>query len=135
MKYDARSLLDVLFSPDPVAIKSTQPDPVADAPNIRPNILDQLSDAERALFPADPEPPADHIRAVLAVRQAFNGTIIAVSSPSGAPDIGPDDLSDDWAAWYLERAAIREYCGNQSREHAEVEALRETVAAMRTDRE
>ncbi|MBN2448001.1 MAG: hypothetical protein JXO22_14820 [Phycisphaerae bacterium] len=43
----------------------------------------------------------------------------------------PDELPADWRVWFEERAAIREYDGMQAREHAEAEALAETVAAMR----
>lgn len=51
-----------------------------------------------------------------------------------APDDGgvrPDDLPERWREWYEERAAIREHDGGQAREHAEAEALKETIAAMR----
>lgn len=44
----------------------------------------------------------------------------------------PDNLPEPWRAWYEERTAIREYDGGQVREHAEAEALRETIDAMRT---
>lgn len=40
------------------------------------------------------------------------------------------DLPDDWREYYEERAAIREYDGGQAREHAEAEALQETLRAM-----
>jgi hypothetical protein len=43
----------------------------------------------------------------------------------------PDDLPEPWQEWYEERAAIREYEGGQAREHAEAEALKETLDAMR----
>jgi TubC N-terminal docking domain len=43
----------------------------------------------------------------------------------------PDDLPELWREMYEERAAIREYDGGQAREHAEAEALTETIAAMR----
>ena len=43
----------------------------------------------------------------------------------------PHDLPGAWREWYEERAAIREYDGGQAREHAEAEALQETVDAMR----
>ena len=35
----------------------------------------------------------------------------------------PAGLPERWREWYEERAAIREYDGGQSREHAEAEAL------------
>ena len=41
------------------------------------------------------------------------------------------ELPADWREWYEERAAVREYDGGQAREHAEAEALRETIDAMR----
>lgn len=47
------------------------------------------------------------------------------------PAIGPDDLPAYWREHYEERAAVREYDGGQAREHAEAEALRETLEAMR----
>jgi len=47
------------------------------------------------------------------------------------PAIGPDDLPADWRVYFEERAAIREYDGGQAREHAEAEALRETLEAIR----
>ncbi len=131
MKFDALTFLETLCSPDPVVIKPAQPDPVAAGTQTRPNKLDQLSDAERSLYPADLEPPDQHVRMVLAVREIFGGTVVAVSAPSGEPDIRPDDLFADWAEWFAERAAIREYCGNQNREHAEAGAMKETRAAMR----
>jgi hypothetical protein len=43
----------------------------------------------------------------------------------------PDDLPPYWREHYEERAAVREYDGRQAREHAEAEALRETVDEMR----
>jgi len=39
-----------------------------------------------------------------------------------------EDLPPDWRIEYEERAAIREYDGNQPREYAEREALREILA-------
>jgi hypothetical protein len=47
------------------------------------------------------------------------------------PVLQPADLPEPWREWYEERAAIREYDGHQAREHAEAEALAETVSAMR----
>lgn len=41
-------------------------------------------------------------------------------------------LPGDWICWFEERAAVREYDGGQPREHAEAEALRETIEAMGT---
>jgi hypothetical protein len=45
--------------------------------------------------------------------------------------ISADDLPERWREYYIERAAIREYEGGQAREHAEAEALRETIEAMK----
>ena len=48
--------------------------------------------------------------------------------------IDPTDwmgLPGDWRLDFEERAAIREYDGGQSREHAEAGALAEIIAAMR----
>lgn len=53
------------------------------------------------------------------------------TQPESSPDIGPDDLPAYWRERYEERAAIREYEGGQAREHAEAEALGETIAQMR----
>jgi hypothetical protein len=42
--------------------------------------------------------------------------------------------ADAWAYWFeffVERASIREYDGGQTREHAEAEALAETLAGIR----
>ncbi len=52
----------------------------------------------------------------------------------GAHELTPAELPGDWRVHFEERAAIREYDGGQAREHAEAEALRETLAAMRTHR-
>ncbi|MFH1108686.1 MAG: hypothetical protein V1790_05760 [Planctomycetota bacterium] len=41
------------------------------------------------------------------------------------------DLPPDWRLEFEERAAIREYDGGQLREHAERDALAETVARIR----
>ena len=61
-----------------------------------------------------------------------SATVRAVAE---APAVEPvptfDDLPGDWRVWYEERAAIREYDGGQAREHAEAEALREALDAMR----
>lgn len=46
-------------------------------------------------------------------------------------EIVPDDLPHKWREMYEERAAIRHFDGGQALEHAEAEALRETLAAMR----
>jgi len=46
-------------------------------------------------------------------------------------DIRPEDLPERWYEWWAERAAIREREGGQALEHAEAEALRETLDAMR----
>lgn len=43
----------------------------------------------------------------------------------------PADLPPEWRELYEERAAIREFCGNQSRPDAEREAWREVVERMR----
>lgn len=43
----------------------------------------------------------------------------------------PNDLPEAWWEWYEERAAIREHEGGQALEHAEAEALQETLNAMR----
>ena len=46
------------------------------------------------------------------------------------PTIDIDDLPGDWRVWFEERAAIMEYHGGLPREHAEAEALKETVQKM-----
>ncbi len=43
----------------------------------------------------------------------------------------PTGLPEAWREYYEERAAIREFHGGQAREHAEAEALAETVERMR----
>ncbi len=50
------------------------------------------------------------------------------------PTIGPDDLPGDWRVWFEERAAIMEYHGGLPREHAEAEALAETVRLMQAEK-
>lgn len=42
----------------------------------------------------------------------------------------PEDLSPEWKEWFDERAGIREFSGLQTREVAEAEAMKETIAAM-----
>ena len=116
--------------PDPVTVEPVQPDPAADptpAAQTPTGWRAELTPAERALYPTEPDPPANHIQAVLAVRRSFGGTIVSVSSPI----LEPDELPDAWREMYEERSAIREYCGNPSREWAEARAMKETVAAMR----
>ncbi|NOT01034.1 MAG: hypothetical protein HOP29_10440 [Phycisphaerales bacterium] len=44
--------------------------------------------------------------------------------------LAPTDLPQRWQEYFQERAAVREFEGNQSREHAEMAALAETMAAM-----
>ena len=87
---------------------------------------DTLTPAERELFPAGWEPPADWLSLVLKARELFGGEIVHVG-----PRETPNDLPEHWREFYEERAAIREYDGGQAREHAEAEALTETIAAMR----
>lgn len=50
--------------------------------------------------------------------------------PTREPEIGVADLPGDWRVWFEERAAIREYDGGLTREHAEAEALAETIRLM-----
>ena len=52
------------------------------------------------------------------------------SDPPPPPDILVADLPADWRVEWEERAAIREYDGGQTREHAEAEALREIIDRM-----
>ena len=87
---------------------------------------DTLTPAERELFPAGWEPPADWLALVLKARELFSGEIVHVG-----PRWTLDDLPGVWRELYEERAAIREHDGGQAREHAEAEALTETIAAMR----
>lgn len=44
--------------------------------------------------------------------------------------MNPNDLPSEWRWFYEERAGIREYMGNQTREVAEAAAMKETIAAM-----
>ncbi len=53
-----------------------------------------------------------------------------VADPLAGID-SPADLPPEWRDMYEERAAVREYEGGQAREHAEAEAFRETLAAIR----
>ncbi len=46
-------------------------------------------------------------------------------------EITVTDLPAEWRLEFEERAAIREFDGGQAREHAEAEALRETVERMK----
>jgi len=55
---------------------------------------------------------------------------LAEATPPTDPAVNPDDLPPEWREHYEERAAIRQD-GGQAREHAEAEALRETLDAMR----
>lgn len=50
--------------------------------------------------------------------------------PRQSAVLSTEDLPEYWREMYEERAAIREYEGGQAREHAEAEALRETIEAM-----
>jgi len=55
-------------------------------------------------------------------------------APAADPLAGirsPDALPPYWREHWEERAAIREYEGGQVREHAEAEAFRVTLAAMK----
>lgn len=47
----------------------------------------------------------------------------------------PCDLPERWREMYEERAAIREFHGEQAREHAEAEALAEVLKAMEAEGE
>jgi len=47
-------------------------------------------------------------------------------------ELTPDDLPSDWRVEYEERAAIREYDGNMTRELAEHYALLEIIEMMKT---
>lgn len=64
----------------------------------------------------------DRLRALRAGNQADVASIPAIPSA--------DDLPTDWRIEFEERAAIREYDGNQPREDAEREALKEILARM-----
>lgn len=64
----------------------------------------------------------DRLRALRAGNQADVASIPAILSA--------DDLPADWRIEFEERAAIREYDGNQPREDAEREALKEILARM-----
>jgi len=71
------------------------------------------------------------------LEELFNPKTITVEADLPAPDparpdLTPDDLSSDWRAEYEERAAIREYDGNMTRELAEHYALLEIIEMMKT---
>ena len=63
---------------------------------------------------------------LLIVRRLVRGEPLAEDE-----DIGINDLPGDWRVWFEERAAIMEYHGGLPREHAEAEALKETVREMK----
>jgi len=50
---------------------------------------------------------------------------------AGCPFTGPGDLHDGWRLEWAERAAIREYDGQQAREQAEADAFGEILGRMR----
>ena len=52
-------------------------------------------------------------------------------TPTPRGYLAPADLPERWREHFEERAAIREYDGNQAREHAEAAAWGETLAAIR----
>lgn len=100
--------------------------------------LDKLTPAERSMFPTGSDPPEEFLRAVLMVREQFDGEIVDLYLPEFGPLIEtgrgyltPAKLPEDWREVYEERAAIREFDGGQTREHAEAEALREAVEMWR----
>lgn len=70
----------------------------------------------------------------------FLAGLFQADQPAPAADLQgdvrtPDDLPPYWREHYEERAAIREFEGGQAREHAEAEALRETLAAMKREKD
>jgi len=58
---------------------------------------------------------------------------IAARQRRAARPLSPDDLPPDWHFRWDERAAIMEYDGGLTREHAEAEALAETVREMQRE--
>lgn len=152
MVVDFRAFLSALFAveADPSAPATTvtvagkaKRDVASLAPGLagKPSALDwrdQLTPGERGRLPADCSPPDDFTRAALAVRAAFDGEIVEIrwaalepltTTPNGY--LAPERLPPSWREYFEERAAVREFDGGQTREHAEAEALRETIAAMR----
>ena len=71
------------------------------------------------------------LRAELAAHKAELLALLNEQNRDQTTIQGPEDLPADWRIDWEERAAIREYDGGQSREHAEAEALREIIAQMR----
>ncbi len=71
------------------------------------------------------------IPAIDRLRSLRAGQLPLTDSDRLEPDVCPEKLPEEWREMYEERAAIREYDGGQAREHAEAEALCETLAAMR----
>ena len=127
--------LDAVFDDDraPGAALCERRGPAADA-GTATDWRAELTDAERRLFPADVDPPAQFVADVLAVRREFGVEIASVGYPSGESDpagIRASNLPEPWLEWWAERAAIREFDGEQARDFAEAEALKETLAAMR----
>ena len=61
---------------------------------------------------------------------ATRPSVTALGDPVAAI-ASPNDLPGDWRIEWEERAAIREYEGGQTREHAEAEAFTEVLYRMR----
>ena len=77
-----------------------------------------------SLFAAPAEPVGNTVEAILPVPPALTDQ-----------GIGPDDLPGDWRCVFEERAAMREFHGEQlPRELAEAEALTETMRLMEAEK-
>jgi len=72
-----------------------------------------------------------HYDAVAFLESLFRQPDDPEGSAGPDPDIRVDDLDPAWRIEWEERAAIREYDGGLSREHAEALALADIIARMR----
>lgn len=77
-----------------------------------------------SLFTTPVDPVGNAVEAILPISPALTDQ-----------GIGPDDLPGDWRCVFEERAAMREFHGEQlPRELAEAEALAETVRMMEAEK-
>ncbi len=72
---------------------------------------------------------------LLALKPAVVQALAAQGTPAVSPSPGPRALPPDWFVLWDERAAIMEYDGKMSREHAEARALADVLRLMRESSE
>ena len=128
--------LDAVFDDDraPGTAPCEQREPAAVEVPATADWRAELSEAERRLFPAGLEPPAQFIADVLAMRRVFGVEIESVERPSAEPDragVWAGDLPADWREAYEERTGIMEFDANMPRADAERAALVDTLLQMR----